>query len=184
MRRIGNGLHAQTMHESQLGLLYGVLNGQWVPRLLPRLVIVSCHGSNMGIIGNGQMAMWIVTVTKCMFTITGWGWSTKVIKGHSGQAAVRPANKHTLPVLERVSISGFAWWSPESSQLIMFSLNGFYHSLVQKWWPVTTWCWRPLWRYWQIHSCEARVILIVYFLRDLLDIVNPIRLPLLFYEVP
>ena len=36
------------MHGSQLGLLYGVLNGQQLPGLLPRLVIVSSSGSNMG----------------------------------------------------------------------------------------------------------------------------------------
>ena len=56
-----NGLHAQTVHGSQLGLLYGVLNGQWVLRLLPRLVIVSCSGSSMGTNRKWPMATWIVT---------------------------------------------------------------------------------------------------------------------------
>ena len=35
------------MHGSQLGLLYGVLNGQQLPGLLPRLMIVSSSGSNV-----------------------------------------------------------------------------------------------------------------------------------------
>ena len=61
MRGIGNGLHAQTVHRSQLGLLYRVLNGRWVPRLLPRLVIVSCSGSSVGTNWKWLMAMWIVT---------------------------------------------------------------------------------------------------------------------------
>ena len=71
MRRIGNGLCAQMVHGSQLGLLYGVLNGRWVPRLLLRLVIVSCRRSNMGIIRNGRMAMWIVTTTCHCLTLMG-----------------------------------------------------------------------------------------------------------------
>ena len=40
----------------------GVLNGRWVPRLLPRLVIVSCSGSSVGTNRKWPMAMWIVTV--------------------------------------------------------------------------------------------------------------------------
>ena len=36
------------VHGSQLGLLYGVLNGQQLPGLLLRLVIVSSSGSNVG----------------------------------------------------------------------------------------------------------------------------------------
>ena len=36
------------VHGSQLGLLYRVLNGQQLPGLLPRLVIVSSSGSNVG----------------------------------------------------------------------------------------------------------------------------------------
>ena len=50
------------VHRSQCGLLYGVLNGRWVPRLLPRLVIVSCSGSSMGTNRKWPMATWIVTV--------------------------------------------------------------------------------------------------------------------------
>ena len=41
-------LCAWSVCRSQLGLLYVVLNGWQVPRLLPRLVIVSCSRSNMG----------------------------------------------------------------------------------------------------------------------------------------
>ena len=48
MRWIGNGLRARMVHGSQLGLLYGVLNGRQLPGSLPRLVIVSSSGSNMG----------------------------------------------------------------------------------------------------------------------------------------
>ena len=47
-RWIGNGLCAWTVHRSQLGLLYGVLNGRQLPGLLPRLVIVSSSRSIMG----------------------------------------------------------------------------------------------------------------------------------------
>ena len=36
------------MHRSQLGLLYVVLNGQQIPGLLLRLMIVSSSGSNVG----------------------------------------------------------------------------------------------------------------------------------------
>ena len=36
------------VHGSQLGLLYRVLNGRQLPGLLPRLVIVSSSGSNVG----------------------------------------------------------------------------------------------------------------------------------------
>ena len=61
MRGIGNGLHAQTVHGAQRGLLYRVLNGWWVPRLLPRLVIVSCSRSSVGTNQKWPMAMWIVT---------------------------------------------------------------------------------------------------------------------------
>ena len=36
------------VHGSQLGLLYGGLNGRQLPGSLPRLVIVSSSGSNVG----------------------------------------------------------------------------------------------------------------------------------------
>ena len=36
------------VHGSQLGSLYGVLNGQQLPGLLPRLMIVSSSRSNVG----------------------------------------------------------------------------------------------------------------------------------------
>ena len=51
------------MHRSQLGLLYRVLNGRWVPRLLLRLMIVSCSGSSVGTNWKWLMATWIVTDT-------------------------------------------------------------------------------------------------------------------------
>ena len=58
------------VHRSQHGLLYGVLNGRWVPRLLPRLVIVSCSGSSMGTNQKWPMATWIMT--RSSFAGVGW----------------------------------------------------------------------------------------------------------------
>ena len=72
MRGSGNGLRAQTVHGSQLGLLYGVLNGRWVLRLLPRLMIVSCSGSSVGTNRKWPMATWIVTPAVVTALVTDW----------------------------------------------------------------------------------------------------------------